>query len=75
MLSAELRADFTFHAEFSGDLKLTINDAVVLEGKGEGDKTVTGKTVRLNKGANNLVAEFTSCRHMHLGQVRTTPVL
>ncbi len=59
-VTAELRADFTFHAEFSGDLKLTINDTVVLEGKGEGDKTVTGKSVRLNKGANNLVAEFKS---------------
>ena len=59
-VAAELRADFTFHAEFNGDLKLTVNDAVVLEGKGEGDKPVTGKSVRLNKGANNLVAEFKS---------------
>lgn len=57
---AELRADFTFHAEFNGDLKLTVNDTVVLEGKGEGDKPVTGKSIRLNKGANNLVAEFKS---------------
>jgi mono/diheme cytochrome c family protein len=59
-VAAELRADFTFHAEFNGDLKLTVNDIVALEGKGEGDKPVTGKTVRLNKGANNLVAEFKS---------------
>ena len=59
-VAAELRADFTFHAEFNGDLKLTVNDTVVLEGKGEGDKPVTSKSVRLNKGANNLVAEFKS---------------
>ena len=59
-VAAELRADFTFHAEFNGDLKLTVNDTVVLEGKGEGDKPVTGKSIRLNKGANQLVAEFKS---------------
>ncbi|HTH48793.1 MAG TPA: c-type cytochrome [Candidatus Limnocylindria bacterium] len=59
-VAAELRADFTFHAEFNGELKLTINDTVVLEGKSEGDKPVTGQSVRLNKGANNLVAEFKS---------------
>lgn len=59
-IAAELRADFTFHAAFNGELRLTINDTVALEGKGEGDRPVTGKTVRLNKGANQVVVEFKS---------------
>lgn len=58
-ITAELRADYTFHAEYSGTLKLTINDTVALEAAGTGDTPVQGKTVRLNKGANTLIAEYT----------------
>lgn len=58
-ITAELRADYTFHAEYTGTLKLTINDTVALEAPGTGDAPVQGKTVRLNKGANALVAEYT----------------
>jgi mono/diheme cytochrome c family protein len=58
-ITAELRADYTFHAEYSGTLKLTINDTVAIEAPGTGDAPVPGKTVRLNKGANTLIAEYT----------------
>ena len=58
-VTAELRADFAFHAEFSGTLKLTINDTLVIDAAGTGDAPVNGKTVRLNKGTNALVAEYT----------------
>jgi mono/diheme cytochrome c family protein len=59
-VNAELRADFTFHAETSGQFKVTVNETVAFDAAGEGDKRVDGKTVRLNKGANKLVAEFTA---------------
>ncbi len=57
-ISAELRADFAFHGEFTGHLKLTVGETVALDADGTGDKPVDGKTVRLNKGANKLVAEY-----------------
>jgi mono/diheme cytochrome c family protein len=57
-ITAELRADFAFHGEFTGHLKLTVGETVALEADGTGDKPVDGKTVRLNKGANKLVAEY-----------------
>lgn len=59
-VSAELRADFTFHGEFTGHLKLTLGETVALDADGTGDKPVEGKTVRLNKGANRLIAEYTA---------------
>ncbi len=58
-VAAELRADFTFHAEFSGHLKVTVGETVALDADGAGDQPVDGKTVRLNKGPNPLVAEYT----------------
>lgn len=57
---AELRADFTFHIEANGPFKLTINDSVVLETAGTNTEAVASKSVRLNKGANRLMAEFNS---------------
>jgi mono/diheme cytochrome c family protein len=57
-ITAELRADFAFHGEFTGHLKLTVGETVALDADGTGDKPVDGKTVRLNKGANKLVAEY-----------------
>jgi mono/diheme cytochrome c family protein len=57
-ITAELRADFAFHGEFTGHLKLTVGESVALDADGTGDKPVDGKTVRLNKGANKLVAEY-----------------
>lgn len=59
-VTAELRADFTFHGEFTGRLKVTVGETVALEAEGKGDQPVEGKTVRLNKGANRLVAEYTA---------------
>ena len=59
-VAAELRADFTFHGEFTGHLKVTVGEAVALDAEGTGDRPVEGKTVRLNKGANKLVAEYTA---------------
>lgn len=59
-VSAELRADFTFHGEFTGHLKLTVGETIALDADGTGDRVVEGKTVRLNKGANKLVAEYTA---------------
>lgn len=59
-VTAELRADFTFHGEFTGHLKVTVGEAVALDAEGTGDRPVEGKTVRLNKGANKLVAEYTA---------------
>jgi mono/diheme cytochrome c family protein len=59
-LSAELRADFTFHGEFTGHLKVTVGETVALDAEGTGDQPVQGKTVRLNKGTNQLLAEYTA---------------
>jgi mono/diheme cytochrome c family protein len=59
-VTAELRADFTFHGEFSGHLKVTVGETVALEADGKGDQSIKGKSVRLSKGANKLVAEFTA---------------
>lgn len=59
-IASELRADYTFHAEHNGQIKVTLGDVVALEGKGEGDKPISGKSVRLNKGANPIVVEFTA---------------
>lgn len=59
-VTAELRADFTFHGEFTGHLKVTVGETVALDADDKGDQPVEGKTVRLNKGANRLVAEYTA---------------
>ena len=57
-LTVDLRGDYTFHAAFSGKLKLLINDAVVLDSEGRSPSWVDSQKVRLNKGANRIVAEY-----------------
>ena len=57
-LVADLRADFNFHVEANGPFKLSVNEVVVLESDGKSAEPVSSKAVRLNKGANRLVAEF-----------------
>jgi len=59
-ISAELRAEFSFHAEFSGELKLTVNTNVALEAKGAGNALVSGTPVKLKKGANSFQLEYTA---------------
>jgi mono/diheme cytochrome c family protein len=59
-IASELRADYAFQAELAGTLKLSINDAVALEGTGKGDAPLSGQSVRLNKGANKFTVEFKS---------------
>ncbi len=57
-ISSELRADYVFHAEFLGDLKVLIGDAVALEGVGTGNTPSNGKSVRLNKGPNPITVTY-----------------
>jgi mono/diheme cytochrome c family protein len=55
-----LRAEYTFAAEMKGALKVTINGAVLFEGAGDVTSQVVNKTLQLNKGPNQIVAEFSS---------------
>ena len=57
-INADLRADFSFAAAFSGDLKLTVNGNLALEAKGEGNQPVLGRAIRLNKGLNPFLVEY-----------------
>lgn len=57
-LSVDLRGDYSFHAVFTGHLKLSINDAVVLDSDGKNPAWIDSPKVRLNKGANRIVAEY-----------------
>jgi len=57
-LTSELRAEYTFHAEFVGDLKLTLGEATALAGKSTDGQRLSGSAVRLNKGANVLKVEY-----------------
>ena len=60
-INADLRGDFLFRAEVSGQVKLELNNAVVLEAIGDGHApSAASKSVRLNKGANSLKATFNS---------------
>ena len=60
-LGVDLRGDYAFQAELNGALKLEINGTVVLEASAASGATELSKTVRLGKGATNvLVATFTS---------------
>lgn len=59
-ISADLRAEYSFAAALSGEVKLTVNGTLALEAKGEGDNAVLGRAVRLNKGPNPLLVEYTS---------------
>lgn len=55
-IMSELRAQATFAIEVQGRVKVSLNDAVILEGAAKTE----GKPVQLNKGANKLVVEFQS---------------
>ncbi len=59
-VAVELRADFVFHAAFTGHLKLVVNDTTVLDADGKGQTPVDGEKVRLNKGANKITAEYSA---------------
>ncbi|HEX8311048.1 MAG TPA: c-type cytochrome [Chthoniobacteraceae bacterium] len=59
-INRPLRSDYVFSADVSGSFKLTVNDKVVLETAGEATAEKLNKKVRLNKGANRIVAEFAS---------------
>ena len=53
---SDLRAEFSFAAEVQGTVKVTLNGTVILEGSAR----VESQPVKLQKGANKLVVEFTS---------------
>jgi mono/diheme cytochrome c family protein len=55
-----LRSELTFAADVKGVFKLTINGEAILEGAGDSSAQTMNKTLRLNKGANKVVAEFSS---------------
>jgi hypothetical protein len=57
-INADLRADYSFAAAFSGDLKLTVNGNLALEAKGESNQPVLGRSIRLNKGLNPFLVEY-----------------
>jgi cbb3-type cytochrome oxidase cytochrome c subunit len=59
-VSSEIRENYTFQAELSGELKLEINAIVVLEASAKGTNTAPSKPVRLNKGTNAFKVHFTS---------------
>lgn len=61
-VSVDLRGEYAFHAVFTGHLKLSINDAVVLDSDGKSPAWIDSPKVRLNKGANRIVAEYASPR-------------
>jgi mono/diheme cytochrome c family protein/cytochrome c2 len=58
-ISSELRDNYSFKAELSGEAKLEINNGVVLEVSGKDTPTESGKPVRLNKGTNAFKLTFT----------------
>jgi mono/diheme cytochrome c family protein len=60
IIALDLRADMTFHAECLGDIKVTVNDALALEGTGKGNEPLSGQKIRLTKGANKLLVEYKS---------------
>lgn len=59
-VSADLRADYTFHAALRGTVKVTVNGTLALEAKDTGAELAIGQSVRLNKGTNAFVVDFTS---------------
>jgi len=58
-ISADLRAEYGFAAAFSGAVKLTVNGTLALEASSETNQFVAGREVRLNKGPNSFVVEYT----------------
>ncbi len=59
-VSADLRADYTFQAALRGAVKVMVNGALALEAKDTGTELAIGQSVRLNKGTNAFVVDFTS---------------
>lgn len=59
-LTSELRAEYTFHAEFSGEVKVLFGEASALAAQSTDGKLVTGSMVKLNKGPNALKVEYKS---------------
>lgn len=57
-ITSELRAEYTFHAEFVGELKITVGDATAVAGQATDGKRLSGSAVRLNKGANPVKVEY-----------------
>ncbi|MEO6434967.1 MAG: PA14 domain-containing protein, partial [Tepidisphaeraceae bacterium] len=60
VLTLRIKDEYTFKAEGSGALKLTINDAVALDVSGADLSATSGPPVKLKKGKNILRAEYTS---------------
>ena len=59
-LSVDLRGDYVFHGLFNGHLKITLNEVVVLDADGKNPVWVDSAKVRLNKGANKILAEYSA---------------
>jgi mono/diheme cytochrome c family protein len=59
-LSLELRGEYQFAAELNGQLALRINGIQVLETRGSGSLSAWSQPIRLSKGTNWLMADFTS---------------
>ena len=59
-VASELRSDYDFHVELTGEVRLEINGTEVLTGKGDGSTALDSPTVRLNKGDNALKVTWTS---------------
>lgn len=59
-LSVDLRGEYFFHGLFTGHLKVSINDAVVLDADGKSPAWIDSSKVRLNKGANKILTEYSA---------------
>ena len=59
-LSVDLRGEYSFHGLFTGHLKVSINDAVILDADGKSPAWIESSKVRLNKGANKILTEYTA---------------
>lgn len=59
-LSVDLRGEYSFHGLFTGHLKISINDTVVLDADGKNPAWIDSPKVRLNKGANKIIAEYSA---------------
>ena len=59
-LSVDLRGEYFFHGFFTGHLQVSINDAVVLDADGKSPAWIESSKVRLNKGANKILTEYSA---------------
>jgi mono/diheme cytochrome c family protein len=57
-VSLDLRAEVSFYAEYTGELRLVVNDSPLIEGAGKGDEAVVSPKAKLTKGANKLLVEY-----------------